>query len=386
MKLLFYSHFFAPSVGGVETVVRSIAAGLAELRAPAGGTEFDLTLVTQTLAADFDDRSLAFRVIRQPALSELRRLIRSSDVVHVAGPALLPILLSRLARKPLVIEHHGFQTICPNGQLLIEPEGTPCPGHFMAGRHAECWRCNSSQGWLASRKLWLLTFVRRFLCAQASVNLTPTRWLGDLVHLPRVTPLPHGIAPAPQPTTSAFRPDRPVIVFQGRLVTTKGVRLLLSALQILHEQSRRFELIIVGDGPERMLLEQLAVEWQLADCVRFTGRLSGADLEAVFGRAFLAVVPSLGGEVFGLVVAENMQRGLPVIASDLGAFTEVLGDCGVIFRIGDAKHLAEAIDSVLSKPESARELGRRAARRVDEQFSQQVMVEAHAAVYRHIAR
>jgi glycosyltransferase involved in cell wall biosynthesis len=386
MKLLLYSHFFAPSVGGVETVVRSIAAGLAELRSSGGSPEFDLTLVTQTPAADFDDRSLAIRVIRRPAFSELRRLIRSSDVVHVAGPAILPILLSRLASKPLVIEHHGFQTICPNGQLLIEPEGTPCPGHFMAGRHAECWRCNSGPGWLASRKLWLLTFVRRILCAQASVNLTPTRWLSELVHLPHVTPLPHGIAPVPQRTISAVRSDPPLIVFQGRLVTTKGVRLLLSALQILHEQNRRFELIIIGDGPERLLLEQLAVEWQLADRVRFTGKLSDADLGVVFARASLAVVPSLGGEVFGLVVAENMQRGLPVIASDLGAFTEVLGDCGVIFRTGDAKHLAEAIDSALSNPEGAKELGQRAAHRVDEQFSERVMVEAHAAVYRHIVR
>jgi len=385
MKLLFYSHFLAPSIGGVETVVRDIATGLTAIRVPNGNPEFEITLVTQTPAANFDDQSLPFRTIRQPRFSELRRLIRSSDVVHVAGPAILPIVLSRLSRKPLVIEHHGFQTICPNGQLLIEPQGTPCPGHFMAGRHAECWRCNSAAGWLASRKLWLLTFVRRALCSQASVNLTPTCWLGELVHLPHITTVPHGLAPNPHPTLVTTPSDPPIIVFQGRLVTTKGVRLLLNAAQILREQNRRFALKIIGDGPERSSLEQLARDSQLHDCVQFTGRLSGTDLEAAFANASLAVVPSLGGEVFGLVVAENMQRALPVIASDLGAFTEVLGDCGVIFRTGDAKHLAEAIGSALTNPEAAAELGRRAARRVDEQFSQRVMVEAHAAVYRHIS-
>jgi len=385
MKLLFYSHFFAPSVGGVETIVRDIATGLATVPTVTGSLEFELTLVTQTPAANFDDRSLPFRVTRQPKFSELRRLIRSSDVVHVAGPAILPIVLSRLSRKPLVVEHHGFQTICPNGQLLIEPQGTPCPGHFMAGRHTECWRCNSAPGWLASRKLWLLTFVRRALCAQASVNLTPTRWLGELIHLPHIKTVPHGLAPASQPTPRTAPSDPPIIVFQGRLVTTKGVRMLLSAAQILREQNRRFVLKIIGDGPERSSLEQCARDSLLENCVQFTGRLSGPDLEATFANASLAVVPSLGGEVFGLVVAENMQRALPVIASDLGAFTEVLGDCGVIFRTGDAKHLAEAIDSALTNPDAASELGRRAARRVDEQFSQRVMVEAHAAVYRHIA-
>ena len=48
MKLLLYSHFFAPSVGGVETIVLSLARGLAEVRTADGLSEFDLTLVTET--------------------------------------------------------------------------------------------------------------------------------------------------------------------------------------------------------------------------------------------------------------------------------------------------------------------------------------------------
>ena len=177
MKLLMYSHFFAPSVGGVESVVRSLARGLAEIRTPEGLNEFDLTLVTETPAEEFDDRLLPFRVFRQPSLSELLQMIRSSDIVHVAGPSLFPLLLGWLSRKPVVVEHHGFQTICPTGQLVIEPIGTPCPGHFMAGRHLECLRCRSDNNWLASWKLWSLTFVRRFLCSRVAANIMPTEWL-----------------------------------------------------------------------------------------------------------------------------------------------------------------------------------------------------------------
>src|SRR6516164_6831573 len=84
MKLLFYSHFFAPSVGGVETIVLSLARGLAELRTAEGLTEFDLTLVTETPAGDFDDRSLAFKVVRRPSLRQLLKMISSSDIVHLA--------------------------------------------------------------------------------------------------------------------------------------------------------------------------------------------------------------------------------------------------------------------------------------------------------------
>jgi len=135
----------------------SLARGLADLRKPDGTPEFELTVVTATRADDFDDNVLAFRVVRQPNLLQLWSLIRSSNIVHIAGPALAPLFLSRLARKLVVVEHHGFQTICPNGQLFIEASSTPCPGHFMSRRHRECLRCNAKEGWWVSTRLWLLT-------------------------------------------------------------------------------------------------------------------------------------------------------------------------------------------------------------------------------------
>src|SRR5467141_195646 len=333
MKLLIYSHFFPPSVGGVETIVLSLARGLAGLRDSGGAPPFEITLVTQTSAGNYEDGEHPFRVIRKPGFLQLWQLIRKSDVVHVAGPALSPLFVSLLAGRPVIVEHHGFQTICPNGQLLIESTGMPCPGHFMAGRHAECLRCNSAQGWFASRKLWLLTFVRRFLCARVSANITPTEWLGAQLHLPRSTPVPHGLdtSAAISPAVSNVTPlsATPVIAFQGRLVTTKGVRLLFEAACILRKQSRPFELLVIGDGPERTSLEQLARDSQLSSQVCFAGCLAASELEDALAHVSLLVVPSLGGEVFGLVVAENMLRGLPVIASDLGAFAEVLGPAGL---------------------------------------------------------
>jgi glycosyltransferase involved in cell wall biosynthesis len=124
MKLLVYSHYFAPSVGGVETIVLALARGLAELPDSGGAQQFQVTLVTQTPAGNYDDSALPFRTIRQPDFVQLWHLVRNSDVVHVAGPALAPLIFGLVARKPLVVEHHGFQTICPNGQLLSR---RPCP-------------------------------------------------------------------------------------------------------------------------------------------------------------------------------------------------------------------------------------------------------------------
>jgi glycogen synthase len=382
MKLLIYSHFFAPSIGGVETLVLSLARGLSQLLRPDGQSEFEVTLTTQTPADGYDDRLLPFPVLRQPSRQRLWKLIRSTDVLHVAGTALLPILFGRLARTPVVVEHHGFQTICPNGQLLIEPAGTPCPGHFMAGRHGQCLRCNSGSGWLKSLRLWLLTFARRFLCASVAANITPTQWLGSLIQLPRTLAIPHGLDVVPRPLVDAQTENPPVIAFLGRLVSTKGIGTLTAAAGILRQAQKRFAILIVGDGPERAALEARVRADQLEGRIRFAGRLGGDDLNKALAGVSIVVVPSLGGEVFGLVVAENMLRGLPVVASNLGAFVEVLGDAGLTFEIGNAAALATQLARLLDDPHLRASLGRKACERAAEYCDFRRMLDAHARVYR----
>ena len=382
MKLLVYSHFFAPSIGGVETIVLSLARGLAEFRTAEGLAEFEIILVTETPGENFNDRLLPFPIFRRPGLGRLWQLIRSSDLIHVAGASLSPIVFGLLARKPVIVEHHGFQTICPTGQLFVEPAGIPCPGHFMAGRHRECLQCRPNRNWPASWRLWLLTFVRRFLCARIAVNIMPTEWLRGLLGLRNMIAIPHGveISHFDMPPLKPSRP--PLIVFQGRLVTTKGIRVLLEAAAVLRSGNRSFELVIIGDGPERAALQKLAEELQLASHVRFTGRLNPSELAPILAQAGIVVVPSLAGEVFGLVVAENMSRGLAVVASDLAAFAEILGDAGLTFRAGDARDLARQLGRLLDDSTLAPRLGSRARQRIIDAYPRSRMLEAHAALYR----
>jgi len=385
VKLLIYSHYFAPSIGGVETIVMSLARGLAELRAENCAREFELTLVTKTPRGDFDDSAPPFRVIRKPGLLQLLQLVREADVMHIAGPALSPLVLGLLLRKRVVIEHHGFQVICPTGQLLIESRGEPCPGHFMAGRRAECWNCDPALGWFGSRKLWLLTFVRRYLSKQVAANIMPTSWLGDKLGLPRSTTIHHGLVQiAPAPKSELREQHAPVIIFQGRLVSTKGARVLLDAAKILYGQGQQFELVFIGEGPKRVNLEEFGKQPPLLGRVRFTGRLTSSELEAELARASVIVVPSLGGEVFGLVVAENMLRGIPVVASDLGSFAEVMGDTGISFRAGDAVDLAAKISALLQSPPQGEDVGELERERARQEFSVARMVAKHRERFRKL--
>jgi len=382
MKLLIYSHSFAPNIGGIETIVMSLARGLAELRGSNGQRHFEVTLATQTPARDCDDRDLPISVVRRPGVGRLWRLVSGADVIHLADPAALPLLFARLQGKPCVVEHHGFQTICPNGQLVIEPSNEPCPGHFMAGNHGACLRCQKGRGLPASIKLWALTFVRRMLCHGASANLAPTRWLEGLLDLPKSVYVPHGLPSAtPQAAPEQGSAEPMVIAFQGRLVSTKGASLLLEAVEILRRKNHTFKVLIVGDGPERTALQKQVEEAKLGDQVQLLGSLPPLELEAVLSRADVVVVPSLGGEVFGLVVAENMLRGTPVVASDVGALAEVLGDTGLTFRTGNGAALAEQVAKLLMDRGLRQRLGDSARERILHEYSRDSMIEAHVRVY-----
>ena len=95
MKVLIYTHGFAPIIGGAEKYVMLLASGLARRSTISTAPAFVVNVVTPTPAGDFDDTQLAFKVVRQPSFLALARLIYESDVVHLSGACLLPSCLDR---------------------------------------------------------------------------------------------------------------------------------------------------------------------------------------------------------------------------------------------------------------------------------------------------
>jgi glycosyltransferase involved in cell wall biosynthesis len=385
MKLLIYARDWAPSVGGVQTIVKTLADGLADWSSKHSEEAIEVTLLTQTPAGSMNDSQLPYRVVRKPGFMDFIREIRRADVVHLAGPTLVPLIIGYLLRKPTVIEHHGFQTICPNGQLVYEPTQTLCPGHFMARRYGECIRCNSKLGRLTSVKMWMLTFPRRWFSQRVSANIIPTSWLGSLLQLNRLKTIFHGLPPRePSPERGATS-TVPIFVFLGRLVSTKGVRVLIEAAGLLKAKHREFQVRIIGDGPERPELETLVRDLDIRSYVQFLGYVPDERLEESLKDATAVVMPSLAGEVFGLVAAENMQMGRLVIASDMGALSEVLGDAGMAFRTGDAESLVGCMEAIIADPLIADTIGQKAFRRIAQLFAADLMVREHMQTYREIS-
>ncbi len=133
----------------------------------------EVTVATRTAANGMDDSTVPYRVVRQPGFQRLVKLIRESDVVHVAGPCLTPMAIAWLIGKPIVVEHHGYQAICPTGGLFHEPSRTTCPGYFGAEQYGKCFGCASeSRSFFGAIRAIALTFPRRWLCNKVPANIT----------------------------------------------------------------------------------------------------------------------------------------------------------------------------------------------------------------------
>ncbi len=388
MKLLLYSHTFAPNIGGIETITASLARGLARLPVTSNAPKPQITVVTDTPASGFDDASLPFPLIRRPSFLALTKLIRTADVIHIAGPALVPMLLSRLFGKPYVIEHHGYQAICPNGILLEQPASTICPGHFQARRYRKCIKCESQE--MSSLRAALKVagnIPRRYLAKRAAANIAVSHYAAKRLALPRTIVIYHGLQfdpPHPAPIASSTSAK---IRFGcvGRFVPEKGIPVLIDAAQRLRTLHQDFEVVLVGDGPQRPQIENLIQRANAGDYIRITGFLSGDKLTAELNALDVVVMPSIWEETAGLAAIEQMLRGRLVIASDIGGLGEMVGDAGLKFPVGDAQYLADQMKRVLDDNSIASALGQAAQNRAHSLFLVDRMIASHAAGYQKLA-
>ena len=143
--------------------------------------------------------------------------------------------------------------------------------------------------------------------------------------------------------------DAPLrIGFLGRFEETrKGLPLLLEALPKILKALPNLELVVAGPGdPEKIVAK---IDPQVSKHIRFLGRLSESEKVEFLSSLDLYIAPNTGGESFGIILAEAMASGTPVLASNIQAFVDLLaeGDSGVNFVSEDANDLAKSVIELL---------------------------------------
>jgi glycosyltransferase involved in cell wall biosynthesis len=211
-----------------------------------------------------------------------------------------------------------------------------------------------------------------------------SRWLADEVE--QIVP-GTAVTVAPMPVaTTMFSPagdrDRGRLLFVGRLNGQKGIEHLLNAMG---DVKSRPSLDIVGDGPARAGLEQLAAERGISERVRWYGQLMQPELAALYRRASAVVVPSTD-EGLGMVAIEALLCETPVVAFDSGGLRDIVQHdrTGVLVTPGDKAALAHGIDLVLENEARARELGQAGRLYALANFAPESAARRYAELYRRL--
>lgn len=197
----------------------------------------------------------------------------------------------------------------------------------------------------------LLRRVARRLAVRVAVSeraaATARRRLGGTYEI-----VPNGIdvrAFATATPRTDLGPGRKLL-FVGRLHERKGFRTGVEAFAMLASERPDLHLVVAGDGHERSVVAALPDD--VRGRVRMLGTVPNRELPPVHRACDLFLAPNHGGESFGVVLLEAMAAGLPVVASDIPGYDEVVTDGldGLLVAPRDAVALAGALTRVLDDP------------------------------------
>jgi rhamnosyl/mannosyltransferase len=365
LRVLQISSFYAPTIGGMETVLQDLAEGLVS-----AGDE-----VTVLCAAERGPGAREVRkgvtVVRSPSLGKwfsqpmtpllplsLARLHGSFDVAHLHMPNPLAELATALLPPgfPVVVTYHA--------DIIRQRALWPVYGPT---RQAILWR---------SRRVVVATELH----IRYSEVLSP--------HRRKCVVVPFGIAhdryaldDAGHARAAALRARHgKFVLFVGRLVHYKDVRTLIESMRELDGR-----LVVVGDGPLRPLAEETIARQGLGGRVSLAGAVSQAELNEYLEACAVLALPSVSrGENFGLVLLEGMLFGKPLVTSRLPSGVDVVNEDGVTgLKVAprDPAALAAALGRLLSDDALRASLGANARARLESHFSLGQMIAGYRAVY-----
>jgi glycosyltransferase involved in cell wall biosynthesis len=344
MRIMVVTDQYAPMVGGVPAVTRELARGLAQrghavsLLAPSpgwrGGLDCDGQVRLQQRGSVPWPWYAGMRLAYLPGPAA-RAVVTAfaPDVLHIHSPVTLGVSASKAARRlriPVVYTNHYLP-------VNVRPSARHRAGAFDAlfysyivGFSNRCSHVTAP----TSTALRLLTDQGLRVPAQVISNGVDLRMF------------------SPGPGDERLRGHyglpaaRPLVLSVGRLSPEKRVDLLLAAAARLTSDAH---LVIAGSGPEEASLRAMAERLGAAGRVTFLGFVPGADLPGLYRLADVFAITS-EAELQSLVTMEAMATGLPVVAADRYALSELVRDGrnGFLVPPGDVGQLAARLDLLAS--------------------------------------
>ena len=308
------------------------------------------------------------------------------DIVHlhiyygqITASIIKPI---KDAGIPIVQTLHEYKLVCPTHGLFAN-------GKF-------CDACQGNSYWKAVQKRCNRGSFSRSALSMAEAYISD--WLGvrsevdhfiavsdfqrnQLVRLgvkeEKISVLHHFARPVLNPPQTVGD----YFLYVGRINRDKGIGVLLEAYSRLHGDVPPLK--IAGTGVELAYWQSVAKDLGVGSRVCWLGLKTGSDLKNLYRDCLVVVNPSLLNETFGLTCIEALSAGKPVIASNVGAFPEVVsnGVDGVLFKSGDEGELASALEMFMGVDASPVQMGLRGWAKVKEQFSADVHLEGIENIY-----
>ena len=288
---------------------------------------------------------------------DLRSLIRDQKPqiahFHNTFPIISPAAYHAAKDEgiPVVKTLHNYRLLCPNGLFFRQGKvcedclGTP---FFLPGIIHGCYRgSRPGSGMVAAIQSfhWLLgTWTQTVDVFIAYSRFAMDKFIEGGIPAEKLAFKTNFLYPAPQPGEGKGGYG----VFVGRLSVEKGLGVMLDAWRQL---GGKMPLKIVGDGPMAGLVTEAVKEMPE---IEWLGRLPLEQVYEVIDNAAFLVFPSEWYETFGRVAIEAFAKGTPVVASKIGAISELIDHerTGLLFRPSDSSDLAEKINWLLANPQA----------------------------------
>lgn len=288
---------------------------------------------------------------------EIKRIVerQKPDIAHVHNvfPLISPSVYYALksTKLPVVQTVHNYRFLCPNG-LFLNNEGKVCEqcknGNFFNAVLRKCYRNSYLQTFGMAFTLYLhrklKTFINKIDTFVLPSNFLKKKLIEGGIPKEKIVVKAHFVKCREIKPSYEF--DN-YAVYMGRLSREKGLFTLLKAWKgVLN-----FTLRIMGDGPIRNELENFVVQKEIAN-VEFLGFIKGQKRFEVLRKAMFMVFPSECYENFSYAVIESLACGTPVIASRIGAVTELVkeGKNGLLFEHGNIGDLRKKILYLIENP------------------------------------